>query len=335
MQPRHVVDRLPFRVMSPAAGVRSPPTPKRARPFAVAVGVTLVFMALSVERRPRLAQPAPGRGPGRLRRPRRRGRAVGPVGPAEHPGPARGHPGQRRTTSTRSTPRPSRTPSPAPCPSGWPRWPPSTLVESGAPRTSCGSSPRTVGPPAFPTSRCTNREPGGSPPAIATFEASNRGGAAILSGYDLRSVPALAEALRPERRAGCVRITPVLDPLPAEVLAGPSRPRSLGLRPGRPRRTRAPGSWPSCPATSWPPRPPASTTELDVALDRRRRPARCRPPVRAAPSVDLDAVDPEARTRPRRGHRGRARSSSPSPTSTAWPAAAGGSRACCSAPASP
>ncbi|HYF46778.1 MAG TPA: diguanylate cyclase, partial [Acidimicrobiales bacterium] len=58
---------------------------------------------------------------------------------------------------------------------------------------------------------------GGSPPAIATFEASNRGGAAILSGYDLRAVPALAQALRPDL-SRMVRVTPLLDPLPADVL---------------------------------------------------------------------------------------------------------------------
>jgi diguanylate cyclase (GGDEF)-like protein/PAS domain S-box-containing protein len=57
----------------------------------------------------------------------------------------------------------------------------------------------------------------GRPAAIATFEASNRGGAAILSGYDLSTIPALRDAFR-EADSRNVRITPLLDPLPAEVL---------------------------------------------------------------------------------------------------------------------
>ena len=45
-------------------------------------------------------------------------------------------------------------------------------------------------------------EEGGAPPAIATFEASTRA-APILSGYDLRAIPALAEALAPGSNADC------------------------------------------------------------------------------------------------------------------------------------
>jgi len=56
-----------------------------------------------------------------------------------------------------------------------------------------------------------------APPAIATFEASTRG-ASILSGYDLRAVPALAEALTPGSDQD-VHISPRLDALPADVLA--------------------------------------------------------------------------------------------------------------------
>lgn len=58
---------------------------------------------------------------------------------------------------------------------------------------------------------------GGRAPAIATFEASTRG-APILSGYDLRAIPAMSDALAPAA-SRAVRISPRLDALPADVLA--------------------------------------------------------------------------------------------------------------------
>ncbi len=59
-------------------------------------------------------------------------------------------------------------------------------------------------------------EAGGRPPAVATFEASTRG-APILSGYDLRAIPALADAFAPAA-GSAVRISPRLEALPAEVV---------------------------------------------------------------------------------------------------------------------
>jgi diguanylate cyclase (GGDEF)-like protein/PAS domain S-box-containing protein len=72
---------------------------------------------------------------------------------------------------------------------------------------------RGAGLPGF---RVRSLEPGGAGPAVATFEASTRG-APILSGYDLRITPALAEAFRVSDPAP-VQVTPLLTPLPAEVL---------------------------------------------------------------------------------------------------------------------
>jgi diguanylate cyclase (GGDEF)-like protein/PAS domain S-box-containing protein len=60
-------------------------------------------------------------------------------------------------------------------------------------------------------------EEGGALPAIATFEASTRA-APILSGYDLRAIPALAGALTTGSNRN-VQISPRLEALPAEVLA--------------------------------------------------------------------------------------------------------------------
>ena len=59
-------------------------------------------------------------------------------------------------------------------------------------------------------------ERGGRAPAVATFEASTRG-APILSGYDLRAIPALADAFAPAV-SRAVRISPRLEALPADVL---------------------------------------------------------------------------------------------------------------------
>jgi len=58
-------------------------------------------------------------------------------------------------------------------------------------------------------------EEGGAPPAIATFEATLA--APILSGYDLRAIPALAGALAPVSNRD-VQISPRLEALPQEVL---------------------------------------------------------------------------------------------------------------------
>jgi len=70
---------------------------------------------------------------------------------------------------------------------------------------------RAAGLPGF---RVRSVEPGGAPPAVATFEASTRG-APILSGYDVRSTPAMAQALA---AGGGVRMTSRLSPLPRRVL---------------------------------------------------------------------------------------------------------------------
>jgi diguanylate cyclase (GGDEF)-like protein/PAS domain S-box-containing protein len=64
--------------------------------------------------------------------------------------------------------------------------------------------------------RVRSAEPGDADLAVATFEASTRA-APILSGYDLRSTPALNRALR-EREASTVRMTSLLTPLPRAVL---------------------------------------------------------------------------------------------------------------------
>lgn len=60
-------------------------------------------------------------------------------------------------------------------------------------------------------------ERGGAAPAVATFEASTRG-APILSGYDLRAIPALDDAFAPAA-SRAVRISPRLEALPAAVVA--------------------------------------------------------------------------------------------------------------------
>lgn len=72
---------------------------------------------------------------------------------------------------------------------------------------------RTAGLPEF-TVRSVDA--GGAPAAVATFEASTRG-APILQGYDLRSTPALADALR-DTASPSVRMTPRLETLPRAVL---------------------------------------------------------------------------------------------------------------------
>jgi diguanylate cyclase (GGDEF)-like protein/PAS domain S-box-containing protein len=72
---------------------------------------------------------------------------------------------------------------------------------------------RAAGLPAFEVRSVEARGPA---PALATFEASTRG-APILSGYDLRAVPALAEAFASD--AGrAVRMSTRLETLPAPVL---------------------------------------------------------------------------------------------------------------------
>jgi diguanylate cyclase (GGDEF)-like protein/PAS domain S-box-containing protein len=60
-------------------------------------------------------------------------------------------------------------------------------------------------------------DPGGPPAAVATFEASSRAGAPILSGYDLRSVPALAQAFAADESSR-VRLAPRLERLPRNVV---------------------------------------------------------------------------------------------------------------------
>lgn len=136
-------------------------------------------------------------------------------------------------------------------------------------------------------------EEGGPPPAIATFEASTRA-APILSGYDLRAIPALAEALDPgsDRQ---VQISPLLEALPADVLAlhpdlgqsafalvAPAGPGAwvLGLMSGDDLAEQA----------------AAVDDELDVALAVGDSPLGTSTARADGQAVDLDAVPTDART---------------------------------------
>ena len=137
-------------------------------------------------------------------------------------------------------------------------------------------------------------EAGGAPPAIATFEASTRA-APILSGYDLRAIPALAEALAPGSNRN-VQISPRLEALPAGGPRRAPRPRRVRVRPGHPGGTRCRGSWPCCPATSWPPRPRRSTTSWTWPWPSATRPSAPRPPATVVPSTWMPCPPTPARS---------------------------------------
>ncbi len=135
--------------------------------------------------------------------------------------------------------------------------------------------------------------PGGAPAAVATFEASTRG-APILSGYDLRSIPALAQAFSGDTSQR-VRITPRLGTLPQRVLrVHPDLGRSgfalvapagdgqwvLGLLSGDELAAQAAGV----------------DDELDVALGVGGTALGSSTARADGTAVDLEAVDPNART---------------------------------------
>jgi diguanylate cyclase (GGDEF)-like protein/PAS domain S-box-containing protein len=201
--------------MARVAGVHQPPKPKRARPFAVAVAVTLVLMAVSAAV------------------------AIGWRGQLQ--GEGRNEFGVQATEAellvrtqlqtTRDLLEATRTSVSdgtdveakqfedtvaAALPDSLPSLATVTLVEQ-VPVDGIQALEEARRQDGLPDFAVQSVDEVGRPPAIATFEASNRSGAAILSGYDLREVPALANALRPDL-GRTVRITPLLDPLPAEVL---------------------------------------------------------------------------------------------------------------------
>jgi diguanylate cyclase (GGDEF)-like protein/PAS domain S-box-containing protein len=201
--------------MTHAAGVEPPTTPKRARPFAVAVSVTLALMVLSaivaVGWRSQLQGEA-------------REEFDISASQAEILINNRLQDAVTLVTTTGSSFRsPDRLDAESfeetvagALPENGQALATVALVEQVAPNAAddLAAARQGAGLPDFAL-QDVNQD--GRRSAIATFEASNRGGAAILSGYDLSTIPALREAFR-EADSRNVRITPLLDPLPAEVL---------------------------------------------------------------------------------------------------------------------
>ena len=133
---------------------------------------------------------------------------------------------------------------------------------------------------------------GGAPPAIATFEASTRA-APILSGYDLRAVPALAEVLTPGSNANH-HISPRLEALPEDVL---ELHPDLGQSAFAMVIPAGPGSWVLAllSGDELAEQAAAVDDELDVALAVGDSPVGAST-VRDGRAVDLDAVPSDART---------------------------------------
>jgi len=277
--------------MTRAAGVDQPPKTERARPVAVAVCVTLLFMGLSavaaVGWRGQLA--GEGRDEFDLAATEARQlvnqqlQSARDVLEATRAGVGDGRVDAERFGATVAEALPETLPSLATV----------TLVEQ-VPEgriESLEADRRAQGLPDF---EVRDVDPGGSPPAIATFEASNRGGAAILSGYDLRSVPALAQALHPDV-SRIVRVTPLLDPLPADVLEVHPDLGASGFAMVAPAGA---GSWvvAMMSGDELAAQAAAVDPELDVALTVRDELVG----TTAAPggaSIDLAAVEPDARDR--------------------------------------
>ena len=200
--------------MTHAAGVESPTTPKRARPFAVAVAVTLALMVLSAIVAVGWRSQLQGEG---------REEFDISASQAELLIQHRLQDATNLVTTTGASFRnPDRLDAEAfeetvagALPQDDLALATVALVERVAPDAAAGLEDARQGA-GLPDFALQDVNQDGRQAAIATFEASNRGGAAILSGYDLSTIPALREAFR-EADSRNVRVTPLLDPLPAEI----------------------------------------------------------------------------------------------------------------------
>src|SRR5690349_731990 len=201
--------------MTHAAGVGTPNRPPRARPFAVAVGVTLVFMGLSAVVALGWRNQLQGEG---------REEFDIAAQQAELLISTRLQDTSALVDTTRSSfANPNRLEADefeatvaAALPEDVQALATVAVVEQVAPDAApdLAARRRASGLPEF-TLQDVN--PDARTSAIATFEASNRGGASILSGYDLRSIPAIDQALRQAEQRS-VRITSLLEPMPAGLL---------------------------------------------------------------------------------------------------------------------